>query len=98
MVVVGGGGGVRWGRGRLVAEDETSVSPEALAPNGCDERRGNCLGAYEEETVDGRTEGGRGRRRKRRGGGRGGGGRGTKSLIKRDEGMGTGDRDRNRAV
>lgn len=31
--------------------DETSVSPEAHAPNGCDEQGGNCLGAREEDTA-----------------------------------------------
>lgn len=30
---------------------ETSVSPEAHAPNGCDEQGGNCLGAREEDTA-----------------------------------------------
>lgn len=54
------------GKGCLLGEDETSVSPEALAPNGCDEQGGNCLGAYEEETVDGQTGGRRKRRRRRR--------------------------------
>lgn len=46
-----------WGAGWgcLVGEDETSVIPEALAPNGCDEPRGNRPGGNEEET-DGRSK------------------------------------------
>lgn len=53
--------------GCLVGENETSVSLEALAPNGCDEHGGNCPGGNKEETVDGPIGGVR--RRKRMGGG-----------------------------
>lgn len=36
---------------RVSGGDETSVSPEADAPNGCDEQGDNCLGACEEDTA-----------------------------------------------